>query len=286
MSNQTTRRFFMGAATAAAAMRVWGANDRVSVALVGIASAVAVYLAMGERRVAPPPKPVQYSDPKAVVSITGSDLKNFAGNTKDFEVLYERFDVYEDGSKKFFGNPLTIVVRKGENRTVRISAPEATISKDENHFELTSRVRLEDSDGFWLDTAAATVSRQDSIAHVPGTATFGKGRMSGSGAGFSYDETRQVLLISKEARVKTVDEAGKPVMQISSGMAMLDRLQHVLTLDTGVHVVRNEQVIDADYASSRLGPNNDIVTFIELHGNSRVTGGPPIDSLSPGVPVW
>lgn len=258
----------------------WQKPARIGVALVGIASALAVYLAMGERRAAPPPKPVQYPDPKAVVSISGSLLKNFAGNTKDFDVSAERWDRYEDGSTKAFGNPLTIVVRKGENRTVRISAPEATISKDENQFELTGTVRLEDSDGFWLETAAATVSRPDSIAHVPGTATFGKGRMSGSGTGFSYDETRQVLLISKDARVKTVDGAGKPVMQLSSGTAMLDRLQHVLTLDTGVHVIRNEQVIDADYANSRLGPNNDIVTFIELHGNSRVTGGPPIDALN------
>lgn len=36
MSNETTRRFFIGAATAAAASRVWGANDRINVALVGI----------------------------------------------------------------------------------------------------------------------------------------------------------------------------------------------------------------------------------------------------------
>jgi lipopolysaccharide transport protein LptA len=259
----------------------WQKPARIGVALVGIATALAVYLAMGERRAAPPPKPVEYPDPKAVVSISGSTLKNFAGNTKDFEVLNtERFEVYEDGSKKFLGNPLTIVVRKGENRTVRISSPEATISKDENHFELTGPVRLEDSDGFWLETAAASVSRADSIAHVPGTATFGKGRMSGTGSGFSYDETRQVLLVSKDARVKTVDEAGRLVMQLSSGTAMLDRLQHVLTLDTGVRVVRNEQVIDADYANNRLGPNNDIVTLIELHGNSRVTGGPPIDALN------
>ena len=258
----------------------WQKPARIGVALVGIASALAVYFAMGERRAAPPPKPVQYSDPKAVVSITGSLLKNFAGNTKDFEVIHEQLDRYEDGSTKLLGNPLQILVRKGENRTVRIRAPEAKVSKDENSFELRGPVRLEDSDGFWLETAAATVNRTDSIAHVPGTATFGKGRMSGSGAGFSYDETRQVLLISKDARVKTVDETGKPVMQLSSGTAMLDRLQHVLTLDTGVHVVRNDQVIDADYANNRLGPNNDIVTFIELHGNARVTGGPPIDALS------
>jgi predicted dehydrogenase len=36
MSKETTRRFFLGAATAAAATRVWGANDRINVAIVGI----------------------------------------------------------------------------------------------------------------------------------------------------------------------------------------------------------------------------------------------------------
>ena len=36
MSNPTTRRFFLGAATALAATRVWGANDKVNVAIVGI----------------------------------------------------------------------------------------------------------------------------------------------------------------------------------------------------------------------------------------------------------
>jgi predicted dehydrogenase len=36
MSTNTTRRIFLGAATAAAASRVWGANDRINVAIVGI----------------------------------------------------------------------------------------------------------------------------------------------------------------------------------------------------------------------------------------------------------
>jgi len=36
MANETTRRIFIGAATAAAASRVWGANDRINVAIVGI----------------------------------------------------------------------------------------------------------------------------------------------------------------------------------------------------------------------------------------------------------
>src|SRR5271165_4297409 len=36
MPSNTTRRFFIGAVTAAAASRVWGANDRISVAIVGL----------------------------------------------------------------------------------------------------------------------------------------------------------------------------------------------------------------------------------------------------------
>ena len=36
MSNSTSRRFFLGAATAAAATRVWGANDKINVAIVGL----------------------------------------------------------------------------------------------------------------------------------------------------------------------------------------------------------------------------------------------------------
>ena len=35
MSNPTTRRFFLGAATAAAATRVWGANDKANIGIVG-----------------------------------------------------------------------------------------------------------------------------------------------------------------------------------------------------------------------------------------------------------
>ena len=36
MSETTSRRFFLGAATAAAATRVWGANDKINVAIVGL----------------------------------------------------------------------------------------------------------------------------------------------------------------------------------------------------------------------------------------------------------
>ena len=36
MADPTSRRFFLGALTAAAATRVWGANDKINVAIIGL----------------------------------------------------------------------------------------------------------------------------------------------------------------------------------------------------------------------------------------------------------
>src|SRR2546423_476491 len=58
ISNRTSRRFFLGAATAAATARVWGANDRINVAIVGIGGRgpkhLNVYLKLPNARVAGP----------------------------------------------------------------------------------------------------------------------------------------------------------------------------------------------------------------------------------------
>ena len=263
----------------------WQKPARIGVAVVGIVSAVAVYLTMGERRAAPAAQPITREDPKAIVEFSsGTAFDKFIGARKDLEIKDAKFSAYEDGSVKVSGEsadkPFTILVHKGESRVIEIRPLEAKVSKDENYFDLTGPMKLLDSDGFWLETDRATINRADSIFHVPGAATFGKGRMTGSGVGFSYDETRQILLISQKARIKTVDEAGKLVMEMTSGTGMLDRLQHVTTLDTDVHVVRNNQIIDTNAANGRLSPDNDVVTYVELHGNSRVTGGTSIESMS------
>ena len=260
----------------------WQKPARIGVALVGLAAAAAVYFTMGERRAAPPPKPVHYDNPKAILELSGASMDRFTGIQKDFEIKGYTLALLRgrQHQARLVIQLMTIILHKDENRTFRITAREAKVSKDDNYFELIGPVRLEGSDGFWLETDRATVNRMDSIAHVPGAATFGKGRMTGSGVGFSHDEAQQILLISQQAQVKTVDDAGKLVMQLTSGTAMLDRMQHVLTADTSVHVVRDGQVIDTDHANGRLGEKNDVVTFIELHGNSRVTGGPSIESMS------
>ena len=260
-------------------LMTWQKPARIAVAIVGLASAAGVYFVMGQRRVAPPSAPIMSRVPDANVELSDCNLMNFPGLSKNFEVECEHLAQYPDGATKLTG--VKIRIHKAEGRTFTVLGTEAKVGKGETQFEVFGTpLRLEDSDGFWLETDRATVSRLDQISHVPGAATFGKGRMSGSGTGFSYDNNREVLLISQQARVRTVDERGKVVTDLASNTATLDRLQHLLTLDTDVHVIREDQVIDADHASGRLSASNDIVTLIELFGNSRVSGGPSIDAMS------
>jgi lipopolysaccharide export system protein LptA len=258
----------------------WQKPARIAVAVVGLASAAGVYFATGQRRVPPPSTPIHAEVPEAVVESSDCSLNSFLGVTKNFEVECHKLVRYEDGRTQLTGNPLRIRVRKDDGRTFTVTGTETWVSQDQNSFEVSgSPVRLEGNDGFWLETDRTTVSRLTQVSHVPGAATFGKGRMSGSGTGFSYDNNREILVIAKDVRVKTVDEGGKVVTDLTSATGMLDRLQHLLTLDTGVHVVREDQVIDTDHASGRLSPSNDIVTWIDLFGNSRVAGGASIDSM-------
>ena len=89
-----------------------------------------------------------------------------------------------------------------------------------------------------------------------------------------------MLTIAEQAKVNMADEKGQPTTDFTAGTAVLDRLQNTLTLDGQAHVLRNQQVIDADHVLTRLSDDEQIVQFIELRNNARVTGGTSIDSMS------
>ena len=56
MTDPKTRRFFLGAVTAAAATRVWGANDKINIAIIGLggrgSNHLGIYTRLPESRVA------------------------------------------------------------------------------------------------------------------------------------------------------------------------------------------------------------------------------------------
>lgn len=91
MMNSTSRRFFLGAASAAAAARVWGANDRVNVAIVGLggrgSSHLNIYSKLPEARVVGLCDINQAAREKAQATL----LKNTGEKAKEFEDMRQAF---------------------------------------------------------------------------------------------------------------------------------------------------------------------------------------------------
>jgi lipopolysaccharide transport protein LptA len=161
-----------------------------------------------------------------------------------------------------------------------VTADEATAGKDQRERKLNGHVTLKVSDGFELTTDHATHNQDDSIVRAPGAVSFSKGRMTGSGGNATYDQTKDVLTINEQAKVNMADEKGQTMTDFTAGLAVLDRQGNTLTLDGQAHVLRNQQVIDADHVLTRLSDDEQIVQYIELRNNARVTGGTAIDSMS------
>jgi lipopolysaccharide export system protein LptA len=259
-------------------MTSWQRRTRIGLAIFGLVFGVIVYLSIGERRSQAPPAPVQRVDPKAAVEVEEGEFQRLRASQKDFAITYTRSLSYDDGSQKLFD--IEITVHKSDGRTYIVTADEAFAGKDQRERQLTGHVKLRVSDGFELTTDRATHSQEDSIVRAPGAVVFSKNRMTGSGSNATYDQNKDLLTIAEQAKINMSDEKGQPTTEFTAGSSVLDRLQNVLTLDGHAHVLRNQQVIDADHVTTRLSDDEQIVQYIELRNNARVTGGASIDSMS------
>jgi predicted dehydrogenase len=91
MSSTFTRRFFMGAATAASAMRVWGANERINLAIVGLGGRgrnhLNIYSRLPEAHVVGLCDVNQAARERAQATL----LKNTSEKAKEFEDMRDAF---------------------------------------------------------------------------------------------------------------------------------------------------------------------------------------------------
>jgi len=256
----------------------WQRRTRIGLAIFGAAVATVVYFSIGERRAPTAPVQVPRFDPNSQVEVEQGEAQRLRATVRDFSIKFARSLAYGDGSQKMF--EVQITVNKADGRTYVVTADEAIAGKDQRQRQLTGHVVLKVSDGFELTTDRATHNQDDSIVRAPGAVAFSKGHMAGSGGDAIYDQTRDILTIAEQAKINMTDEKGQPTTDFSAGTAVLDRQQNTLTLDGQAHVLRNQQVIDADHVLTRLSDDEQIVQYIELRNNARVTGGTSIDSMS------
>jgi lipopolysaccharide export system protein LptA len=259
-------------------MTSWQRLTRIGLAIFAVAFAALVYVSIGERRTPVTPVPIPRTDPKAQAETSKGIYQQFRRGEQDFSFKSAKSLSYEDGSSKHF--EIEITVQKTDGRSYIVIADEAQAGANQRTKRLTGHVRLKASDGFELTTDQATHSDDDGVVRAPGAVSFSKGHMTGSGANATYDQIKDILVISENAKVNMADEAGQSTTDFSAGSAVLDRLQNLLTLDQKAHILRNQQVIDADHVTTRLSEDEQIVQYIELRNNARVTGGATIDSMS------
>jgi len=259
-------------------MTSWQKRLRIGLAVFGILFAGLVYRSIGERRVAGPVRPAERTDPSAQVETTNAELQQVRGTEQEFEIKSERTLTYADNSLKHVNVVITV---HREGRVYVVTAKEASAGPNQVELHLSGAVKISVSDGFELMTEQGTFNQDESIARAPGAVTFKKGHMSGSGSNAIYNQKDDVLNIAERARIVVTEANGKNSFDGAAGSAVLDRTQDVLFLESNVRVFRDTQVIDADKVMARLSPNEDVITALELRGNSNVKGGNgPLDSMN------
>jgi lipopolysaccharide export system protein LptA len=256
----------------------WQKRARLGVAIFGIAVAVVVYRSIGTRQAPVRSAPVAPLDPRERSQTGAGSHEQFRQTQRDFAVTFSKIFTYEDGSTKML-NP-RITVQKSDGRSFVVTADQATAGTNQKQKELTGHVKLAASDGFEMTTDRATHSEDEGVVRAPGGVDFKKGRMSGRGTNGTFDQNKDVLTIAENAAVTVLDEEGHPTTDFTSGSAVLDRVQHVLTLDKQVHVVRGEQITDTDHSTARLAENNEVITYLELRGHAKVAGASAVRSMS------
>ena len=259
-------------------MAGWQRHARLGLAAFAIVFAIVVYAAIGERPAATPTEAPSRLDPRAILESAGAAFQQFQAARQDYVIEAERQVTYEGGATRFIG--VTIRVKQRAGRDFVVSGREAQAGANQKDLEVTGEVRLSASDGFVATTEKATFSEADSTVRVPGPVSFQKGRMAGSGIRMTYNHATDVLTLEEQARVVVTDETGRTVNEFSSGSAVLARVENYLALDGNLHALRGEQVLEAARGRALLSEDDERITFIELRGDARVTGGTALESMS------
>jgi LPS export ABC transporter protein LptC len=250
----------------------WQKRARVVIAIVAIAVAVAVAATFKSRQNSSTTVAVSGTDPHALVESTGGRVRRFTSGREDVRVEYERQLTYADGSTKLMGVTVT-TENRGGGRSFTVKATEGEVGKDDSTVTMTGNVTLAASDGLTARTEHASYHDQDGTVRAAGPVEFGRGRMSGSGVGMTYDKKTDVLTIHSRALVRMApDASGGGGTLVTSESASFDRLEKVVRFVGGVRVERSSQVTEADAAVANLTPDEQRIDTLDLHGHARITG--------------
>src|SRR5688572_13070506 len=246
----------------------WQKRARLFVLAVAVSVVALVFFTTRRREEPPPPMPIERGDPAATIESSGAFITQVKGERETVRVEADKQYSYPDGSTRLIKVKVTSV-RQG--KTFMATGDEARVGENQTNIDMKGNVVMTSSDGLEAKADSAVYNQGEGIVRAPGPVTFKRGRMSGSGVDFSYDETRDLLGLSDQSKVRLAPEKkGGEATDITSGAAVLGRTDKFVSFERAVHIVRGSQVIDADSALGDLTENEEHLTGLELQGNARI----------------
>jgi LPS export ABC transporter protein LptC len=250
----------------------WQKRARIVILVIAIGVATAVFVTTRRRAEPPPPAPVTRADPTAAVESSGAFLVQVKGDRETVTIRAQKQFSYNDGSSRLVGVEVTSV-RQG--KTFVATGAEAKIGENQANLEMNGNVRMTSSDGLEVSAGSAAYSQAEGVVRAPGPVVFKRGRMSGSGVGFSYDETRDLIGLADQTKVKIAaspqpGEKRGEATDITAGSAVLARKDKFVSFERAVHIVHGDQVITADSALGDLTADEQHLSGLDLQGNSRI----------------
>ena len=221
---------------------------------------------------------VQRSDRRAVQEASAGRTLQWKNDQAELDLSFQRMLLYEDGRQKMSGINATVRGRAG--RTFQVRADEGEFAKDQSDVTLRGHVKVSSADGVTVNGEEGTYSQGEGIVRMVGPVTFTRGRLSGSGVGMTYDQSREVLWILDRAEVSVAAAGrGDPGMRITAAAAGFARADGYVRFegrpDRRPRVERAGQRLEADDMVAFLTEDGDRLQSIELRGGSRIDGARP-----------
>ena len=250
-------------------MTRWQKRARLVLAAVAVAVVVIVALTLRERHPPQMNRAAARVDPKAVAESAGGRMVQASGTRVPGVVDYERMMAYEDGTAKLLGPKIS--TDRGGRQSV-VTAREAAVGKDQAHVRLIGDVKLTSSDGLTAAAGDATYDRAAGVVRAPGRVTFGKGALTGTSVGMTYDDGRDVLSLLDQVRVKVVASATTGTgADIEARKGVYSRPDKRMDFEGSVRMVRTGRTVSADTARAFLSDDESRLERLELRTNSQIT---------------
>ena len=260
----------------------WQQIARLAIAAFVIVFAGVVVFIMRQRSTLPPPSTAAVpTDENTVVASSGAiEYNAYDQGRLRFSLKGTDHKVLRDGRTEI--SAVSVTVPNRENEMVTITADKAVVQAPQDKVNelksatFTGNVKLVNDKGVNVSAGEASYEESTGVVTIPGPVKFGRGRMSGSGLGATYDKNRDVLWILDKAHITVApDAAGGGAAEANAGTIGMARSQNYIKMVKSASIAGDGRTASGDEITAWLNEGGETLKSLEIRGNSRITGTGP-----------